>query len=363
VLPWFDRRVRRNGRARRRPELVAVESLETRALLANTPLGHSLPDLIISGYAAPVASWGGPLQVTADVQNIAAASQPEPFNQQPNAPSASDAPATQVTVYAATRPRLTARDSVVVGTFTAPALTENNFEQVSQTITLPNRPAGFPGDGGRIYIFFQVNTDNAAAEYDTANNYSRGSRVFIEAPLPELAAVGLDVPPVIQPGDTIHPVIRVQNLGSADTSPQGPVTVALVASVTPGFGPGSTLLGTYTVANIPSASANASQTQVIGDQNLVPQSNIVTIDGGLVTLPTSPAQYYIGVVVDPYNTIKQLGSIGGYRAAHSPFALAQLVGPPVTNLPPAGVLPAGSVISTNVFPFPLSAGAVGAPRP
>jgi hypothetical protein len=264
-----------------------------------------------------------------------------------------------VSVYLATRPRLTASDSVLAAEFTVPALTQNNLEQVSQTITLPNRPAGFPGDGGRVFVFFQANSDHAVQEFNIQNNFSGPARVLIQAPLPELSAIGLDVPPVMQPGDTIHPTIRVANFGTAATSPQGPVTVALVASVTPGFGPGSTLLGTYTVDNIPAAATSASKVQVLGDTNLDPQSNIVTIDGGLVTLPTSPARYYIGVVVDPFNQIKQLQGIGGFRARRSPFALSHVVGPPVTNLPPAGVQPAGTVVTGAVFPFPASGALIG----
>ncbi|MDR3633787.1 MAG: hypothetical protein P4L84_08115 [Isosphaeraceae bacterium] len=358
MLPWIHRRSRRNGRARCRPNLTGVESLETRALLANTPLGHSLPDLIISGFAGPAASWGGPIQVTVNVQNIAAGSQPEPFNQQAGATSDSDAAASQVSVYASTIPRFTSH-AVLVSEFNVPALTQNNLEQVSQTITLPNRPAGFPGDGGRVYLFFQANSNGAIQEYNTKNNFSGPSRVFIEAPLPELSAVALDVPPVMQPGDTINPTIRIANFGTAATNLQGPVTVDLVASVTPGFGPGSSILGTYTVANIPAASTSASQVQITGDTNLNPQSNIVTINGGIITLPTSPAKYYIGVVIDPQNKIKQLQSVGGFRAGHSPFSLAHVVGPPITNLPPAGVQPSGTVVTGNVFPFPASNASIG----
>src|SRR5438128_12683229 len=63
VFPWESRRTRRSGRDRRRPDLAALECLEGRELLAHTALGFSLPDLAISGFAAPVASWGGPLAV------------------------------------------------------------------------------------------------------------------------------------------------------------------------------------------------------------------------------------------------------------------------------------------------------------
>ena len=47
-------------RSRRTPAgSPTLEQLETRELLAYTPLGFSLPDLTVSGYASTVAAWGG----------------------------------------------------------------------------------------------------------------------------------------------------------------------------------------------------------------------------------------------------------------------------------------------------------------
>lgn len=359
MLPWINRPSRRNGRARRRPELAPLESLETRALLANTPLGHSLPDLVISGFAGPAASWGGPLQVTVNVQNIAAGSQPEPFNQEPGATADSDAGPTLVKVFASRSPHLTTRGAVFVGQFTVPSLTQNNVEQASSTLTLPARPAGLPGNGGRVFLTFQANAASTVQEFDPGNNFSKPVAVRIAPAAPALQTVALDVPTSMQPGDAINPVIRVANLGTAPTNLQGPVTVALVASVTPDFGPGSSILAEYTVDNIPPASESASQVQVIGDENLNPQDNIVTIDGGTVILPTSPAKYYIGVVIDPQNTLGQLRGVGKFRARRNSFTLPHLVGPPITNLPPAGIQPTGTVDPTAVFPFPASGQPIG----
>ena len=71
MFPWESRRTRRRGgRDRRRPDLAAVESLEGRQLMAYSPLGASLPQLTISGYASPAAAWGGPLTVTVNIANI-----------------------------------------------------------------------------------------------------------------------------------------------------------------------------------------------------------------------------------------------------------------------------------------------------
>src|SRR5262249_143880 len=63
VQPWETRQVRLLKRAARRADLGSVEQLESRALLAFSPLGFSLPDLIVTGQAGPRAAWGGVLDV------------------------------------------------------------------------------------------------------------------------------------------------------------------------------------------------------------------------------------------------------------------------------------------------------------
>jgi hypothetical protein len=362
VLSWDSRRARRSGRARRRPDLAAVEVLERRELLAFTPLGHSLPDLTISGFASPVTSWGHNETVTVDVHNIGAATLPEPLNQAQGAPNNADAPASKVGIYMTNRPRFVfpSAGTKLIGGIDVPAIPENSELHVTSTFTMPLQPAGFPGDGGKIYIWFVANLLKTFPEMDYTNNISHTpAAVTIEAPFPELVAVNLDVPPVMQPGDTIAPVIRVANLGPVDTAPQGPVTVDLVASVTPSFGPGSSIVASYTVPNIPGVTQTATKAPVLGDTNVDVPANIVTINGAPVTLPTSPAKYFIGVVVDPNNQIKQIQGVGAFRSRHNPFSLSHPVGPPIPGLPPAGVVQ-GVVVPNPVFPFPITGMPVGA---
>ena len=337
MLPWESRRNRRNGRDPRRPGLAALERLEGRELLAYTPLGFSLPDLTISGFAAPAASWGGTLTVAVDVRNIGASSLIEPLALQPGAPSTADALPTYVAVYASRSPR--GGHEVQIGQFLTPYIPQNSAVQLTEALTLPSRPPGLPGPGGTIYLRFAVDPDGILAESDYTNNASqKAAPVRIEAPLPELTVTGLDVPPVMQPGDVIQPNIRVANVGTAPTSPQGPVTVDLVASRTPTFGPGSAILSTFTVANIPPSGA-------------------VTLTGAPVQLPTSPGVYSLGVVVDPNGTIKQLHTVGGIGGSGRRISLPRRVGPPITNLPPAGVLIPGG--ASNVMPFPIPSGIAG----
>ncbi len=106
---WVTRQNHLQKRAQRRTDLAAVEPLESRALLASSSLGFSLPDLTITGQAGPRAAWGGVLDVSAILQNIGASTTTEPFSQAPatTAPtpgspygstSTADAPDTTVAV-------------------------------------------------------------------------------------------------------------------------------------------------------------------------------------------------------------------------------------------------------------------------
>lgn len=360
MLPMESRSASRNGRDRRKPALAALESLEKRELMAYSPLGTSLPDLTVSGFASTVASWGGNVTVTANLQNLGAATYPDPLPLATGAAPQASAPASTVEVYAV-RSRRSLKGAVDIGPISFPALDQNTEVQLTQTLTLPSRPKGFAGDGGKIYLVLKANGSGSVIESDTTNNVSKPIPVQIEAPLPELAVVGLDVPPTMQPGDTIQPNIRIANLGPADTLAQGPVTVELVASTTPTFNSGSTVIASYSVSDIPGAESVSSQSPVVGDANLTPNGNIVTIEGNPVTLPTSPNIYYIGVVVDPSNQIKQLSKVPQFTRPKNPFSLAHVVGPRINGLPPAGVVTPGGTANVPLFPNPVGGIFIGVP--
>lgn len=362
MLPWESRRTRRNGRAGLQLGRKTLEQLETRELLAYTPLGYSLPDLTVSGYTSTVAAWGGPLTVTLNVRNLGASTLTEPSSLQPGAVGHADAGPTTVAVFVSRGPHPTSRNSVMIGSIATPAINQNDLVQLTQTLALPAQPQGFPSDGGKVYVSFAINTTGSVQESDYTNNASRSHLpVSIEAPFPELVVTAIDVPPVMQPGDTIQPTIRIANLGPGSTSPQGLVTVALVASTTRKFTSGSSVLATYTVANIPGTSAVSSGAQIFGDTNLDPQNNTVTITGTPLTLPTAPKDYFIGVVIDPNHTIRQIQSIGGVGASSSALSLPQQVGPPINGLPPAGVIYAGAGANNLPFPYPPNVTSVPSP--
>jgi hypothetical protein len=330
-----------------------LECLEGRELLAYTPLGFSLPDLTVSGYAAPAASWNGTLAVTVTVQNLGASTINEPLSLAPGSTSTADAQATQVEVYLSKKKGPNARP-VGIGTITIPSVAQNSDTTVSQTLAMPAQFPGFPGDGGTVYVSFAVDPFHTIPESDYTNNASGPKPLLIAAPFPELVAEGLDVPPVMQPGDTINPNISIDNLGPADTAAQGPVTVDLIASTTPTFNRGSTVIASYTIANIPGIANVPQQTPAIAPiTSLAGAANIAIITGTPVTLPVLPKKYFIGIVIDPNQTIKQLHKIGGVKGVGANFSLSHKVGPPIVNLPAAGVLTAGGPANIPTFPNPL----------
>lgn len=347
----FSWKSHRGGRARRRPDIALVESLERRDLLAIGALGQALPDLTVDGFAPPVASWGYPMSVTVDVRNIGVNSSLDPLSLAPGSVGPADSPDTTVAIYAS-RSQHSTRGAVLVGTVDVPGQPGNSAQQVVGTITLPEKPARMPGDGGEVYLTFRVNPDGNVFESDLTNNWDRpGVPVKIQAPLPQLAVVGFAVPPRMQPGDTIQPDIRIGNLGPVDTAYQGDLTVLLVASTSPTFNSGSSVLATYHVQNVPGQALVPSVGAIYPDANVIPSENTVTISGEPVTLPTAPAEYYLGVVVDPYDTIHELSEVGTGRPAVR-FALPQLVGPPIAGLPPAGVNVDGGTGNVTLFPIP-----------
>jgi hypothetical protein len=368
VLPWETLRARDDRRARRRTARPALEDLEGRQLLSYTSLGYSLPDLRVTGQGGPVAAWGAAYQVTVTLQNTGASTIIEPLAMVPPSqlatapdgsevppyaiPSSADAASVPIEIFINRNPR-TVKGAVQIGTVTAPALSQNNAEQFAASLTLPSRPAGFPNTG-IFYIHLVANANQAVLQTSYAHNVSPAIPVrFISQTLPQLTVTALDVPPVMQPGDTITPTFQVANLGTASTAAQGPVEVALVASTTPDFNLGSSIVALYTLPQaIPGsstvpvrASARHHRRRLSGANaafnNVTPGANVERFTGSAVTLPVSPSTYFLGIVVDPNNKLTQLSLPANRLEQIRP------VGPPVPGLPPAGV-----VSSPLVLPFP-----------
>ena len=315
--------------------------------MAYSPLGYSLPDLTATGFAGPAASYGGTLAVTIDARNLGSSSLIDPLALAPGAMSHADAGPFNVQVFITKKPHFDS-SAVSIGSVPFASLPQNGLFRETATLTLPARPPGFPAPGRHLYVAFVVDPTNAIAENDETNNISIARQpVQLSPNLPDLYAVGLDLPPTLHPGDTIQPNIRIQNLGPAATSAQSPVIVALVASTSKVAGAGASVVASYSIANIPGLSQAPTKNLITGNANLDPPANIATIAGQPVTLPSSPGTYYLGIIIDPQNKIQQIKEIN--RGPNYHLLLVRKVGPPVKGLPAAGVI---NSVSNNPFPVP-----------
>ena len=360
----FDRHPDQAGRTRRRPGRPALERLEGRELMAYTSLGASLPDpAILDAFAGPVAAYGQQLAVTVDVGNLGASTVPEPLALTPGATSTADLGPTTLAVYFSPNAHFPFARRILVGTIDVPPIPQNSAVQVTGTVALPEQtPRGFPALGQTGYITVQVDSTNAVQDFDRTNNIlRRGIPVQIATALPDLQAIALNLPAELHPGDAIVPKVKVANYGTVDSATQGEVVVEVVASLDPNFGPGDQVLTTFTVPSIPPLSEAPTARPLLGDVNLFDPNNVVELVADQpVALPTTPGFYYVGVVVDPFDTIQEISEIG--RGPDSRLDPVQVVTPGIDGLPPAEVvIPPSSTVFPNppfdptVFPNPTTA--------
>ncbi len=345
----FDARDTHRRRVRR-PLASAVETLESRALLAWSPLGFSLPDLTVQGLAAPVSSYNGPLTVTVEVSNLGASSIAEPFNQTPGAISSADAPPSQVGVFISRSPHFNA-GVTKVGTVDVPAVAQNSVATVTSTLTMPSWSRRLPVNGGTLYVFFRADDGRQVVEQDETNNIARqGVPVRMAVGLPDLFAISMDAPPNLQPGDAIRPTIQLANYGTRNPSEQGPFEVDLVLSTDPYFGPGDTILHRFTVNSVPPLAEVPMQHSILGDVNIGQTANIISLTPPTtLTLPAVPARYFLGVMVDPTHQIREISEIG--RPPSADLEPIRHVGPPIPGMPSGGVI-SPPAPDGNLFPTP-----------
>jgi hypothetical protein len=327
----------------------ALECLEDRQLMAYSALGFSLPDLTVHGYAAPVAAYSGQLAVTVDVANIGSSTMIEPLALQQGSPSSADAGESTVTVYISPTKHFSAR-SVPIGTIPISGVAQNSVVEQTALFNLPAQLRGFKPVGGTFYVNFRVNENRSVVESNRRNNVQRiGTPVQTAVFLPDLYAIALNTPPVMQPGDSIAPVIKVANYGTADPGLQGPFVVDLVASTDQNFGPGDQVLAQFSVSSLSPLSYVPAENTVLGDLNVNDPINVITLQSPAVTLPTGAPSYFLGVIVDPNNAIEEIHEVG--KGTDSTLNPIRQVGPPIPCLPPAGILSDPAPV-TNVFPYP-----------
>ena len=210
MLPWETLRRRDIRRARRRTDRIALEQLEGRQLLSYSSLGYSLARPANQRLSRIGGLVGKHRSVSALLQNMAQARSSSPTLRPPPArsrsartgnpvpgfavPSSASAPESVISVILAHRPRSLA-GAIQIGSITAPALEQNNIEQVVASITLPQRPAGFPASGV-FYIRLQANATNTVLQSNHANNLSAPIPVrFISQVLPSCGPPRWTCPP------------------------------------------------------------------------------------------------------------------------------------------------------------------------
>ena len=154
----------------------------------------------------------------------------------------------------------------------------------------------------------------------------------------------------MQPGDVIRPTVQVVNYGTVNPDTQGPFDVILVASDDQTYGPGDIVLARTTVNSLTPLSAVPMANAILGDVNIDTPANVISLAANFdVTLPSVPENYYIGVVVDPENVIREISEVG--RGPDPVLNPIRGVGPQLHAFPPAGrVMDPGD--PGNVFPIP-----------
>ncbi|WP_165232228.1 hypothetical protein [Aquisphaera insulae] len=376
MLPWESLSARDERRSRSRTGTNPLEVLEERRLLSYSSLGYSLPDLQVRGQAGSVATWGGTYNVSVLLQNTGASTINEPQSLAPSSqvtygpdgnivppsyvPSSANADGTTVGIYLSSSRRSLA-GAIKIGTVTFDSVPQNSVTEQGVSITLPQHPVGFP-TRGVLYVRLVANDGNSVVESNVGNNVSPAIPVrFIYRSAPMLRTSALSLPTTLNPGDTVAPTFQIANLGTAAAA-AGSVQVALVASTTPDFNLGSSIVGLYTIPTS-IAPASASTTSIAGakhrrlfgslvsaTENVNPGANTIIYTGSAVTLPTSPGTYYLGVVIDPYNKLSQIS------APTNRLEQIRLVGPNTSGLPAAGV---SGTASTTDFPNPADGQPIG----
>ena len=163
MLPSDSRSLRPERRARRRTSLAAPERLESRELMAFSPLGFSLPDLSITGSAGTARRLGRDAR-----RHRHGAQHGDQHDHQPDRAGARER-------HHGRRPRVDGRRrdhparrirgrAVTIGTFQAPPVPQNSLEQIAESFTLPARPAGFAGGGGKFFVHLIVNSNSKILE-------------------------------------------------------------------------------------------------------------------------------------------------------------------------------------------------------
>lgn len=344
-----------------------VEGLESRELMAYSAFGYSLPDLTVTGFSGLVGSRGEALSVTVDVQNLGAASLPEPDKEALIIPEAPAPPPVSPQTHADAgpsvvrvrmgRPGASFSQSIPIGDIQIPRLPENDIVRVTSSITLP--PTGiFPKlpTRGPAVLYFMADANHQVVELDEANNRDLHPFQFtLAAPLPDVNAIAMSNSQPLRPGDLITNDFKLVNSGTVNTNTQQPFFVDLVRSNDLVYQPGRDEVlaryqigGNQALSNIQPSALASRKRLYYPTQNLTDLNDIATVISSPVNLPFQPNSYYIGLVVDP---TRQLTERGETRRTPIRLTNVKLVTGANSALPPADVLAPPPIDPTATFPY------------
>ena len=331
-----------------------------------SPLGFSLPDLTITGQAGPRAAWGGTLVVSAILQNIGASTITEPLSQLPTTQAR-----TPGSPYGSTSTAdVTGHDGGVlmseereVGEGRGQDWNDRGSADFAEQRGTARRlvhacrrvPRDFREAAARSIVWFVADSSNNVLEVTKANNISKPVAVRVTSqPLPELRAVALALAVETVAGRHGRPDDPDRELGhgqSRTCKGRSRSTWWRRSRRASRWGARSSRRTRSTRIPGSFSSTDLGQLQDVWQRLIINEpQNVVTISGAAVTLPVSPAKYFVGVVIDPNGTINQLS------LPTNNFEQIRVVGPKTKFLPPAGVV---SSANTGQFPNPPSGQLIG----
>ena len=163
---WNKQRPDRDRGRRRRSEAqssrLALESLETRQLMAYSAFGYSLPQLSVTGYTAPAASLGSYLAVDIKVENRGASSFVEPASLEPGALSSADVINTSVQIYGSATPNGRS-GRILLGSVDIPFVRQNSNYETVVPVILPASNAAL-AQLNQFYVTLVVNSNHSVIE-------------------------------------------------------------------------------------------------------------------------------------------------------------------------------------------------------
>lgn len=218
-----------------------------------------------------------------------------------------------VTIYMSDNESLNAATDSRLG-----ALTGETFGPgEARWVTIPSATIPVTGIGGaplpvQPYFFFAAATAGMTAESNSQNNFTHGAPVVVRNPAPDLLATELQTPLRAGAGELIAVSRTLANLGNRDAPP---CTYRFVLSAN----------AIITADDLPLMRVTSSGEVLEGQVTLPQGARDSAVE--VLRMPSSVAEadWYVGVVLDPENSIEEFdeenNGLAGARTAVVPQAL------------------------------------------